>query len=210
MTAEICDTAQAPASFDEFSLYYESTERVTDRRLAMNRWNHSVCVAILLGIAAIVNWSSGRSSYLFVGVCSVVILAAMAALFCTYWLGQIGDFKALNAAKFAVLNDMAPSVAFYVGEQKADARSFECFAKEWEALRSAQALQNVRTKKRRHLLALRSSGAELFMPRAWRAIFFTIAVLTAAAAVANWSTVTDQLSPYTRAGHTSQRASGGM
>ena len=29
-------------SFDEFKLYYESTEKVTDRRLDTNRWNYSI------------------------------------------------------------------------------------------------------------------------------------------------------------------------
>jgi hypothetical protein len=208
MAAEPDQTAAAPASFEEFRLYYESTERVTDRRLATNRWNHSVCVAILLAIAVTVKSASDSSSFVFVGVCAVVLLAVMAALFCTYWLGQISDWKALNEAKFAVLNRMAPRIAFYVADQKTDARSFDPFAREWEALKRTEgALQNVRTKKRKTLLALRSSGAELFMPRAWRALFIAIAVATVATAVANWSTVTDQLSPFAPAKSESQRAS---
>jgi hypothetical protein len=40
-------------SFDEFKLYYESTEKVTDRRLETNRWNYSICIATLVAIAAI-------------------------------------------------------------------------------------------------------------------------------------------------------------
>jgi len=38
-------------SFDEFKLYYDSTEKVTDRRLETNRWNYSICVAILVAVA---------------------------------------------------------------------------------------------------------------------------------------------------------------
>ena len=35
-------------SFEEFQLFYESTEKVTDRRLNANRWNYSICIAILI------------------------------------------------------------------------------------------------------------------------------------------------------------------
>lgn len=48
-------------SFDEFKLYYDSTEKVTDRRLDTNRWNYSICIAILVAIATITNWSLTNS-----------------------------------------------------------------------------------------------------------------------------------------------------
>lgn len=43
---------QDPVSFEEFRLYHATTERVTDRRLALNRWNCSILVATLLAIEA--------------------------------------------------------------------------------------------------------------------------------------------------------------
>ena len=48
-------------SFDKFKLYYDSTEKVTDRRLDTNRWNYSICIAILVAIATITNWSLTNS-----------------------------------------------------------------------------------------------------------------------------------------------------
>src|SRR2546421_7874977 len=90
-------------SFDEFKLYYESTEKVTDRRLSANTWNYSICIAIVIAIAGIVKWSVGNP-VLYVGLTAVLVLCIMAVLFCTLWLGQITDFKYLNNAKFKVLN----------------------------------------------------------------------------------------------------------
>jgi hypothetical protein len=39
--------AEHKVAFDEFKLFYESAEKVTDRRNAANRWNYSICIAIL-------------------------------------------------------------------------------------------------------------------------------------------------------------------
>ena len=50
-------TDQPKYSFEEFQLYYESTEKVTDRRQNGNKLNYSICVAVLLAIAYIWNWS---------------------------------------------------------------------------------------------------------------------------------------------------------
>lgn len=90
------------SSFDEFKLYYESTERVTDRRLNTNRWNYSISVAILLAIAAIYSWSTSNRDYFFLAALGIVLISALTAMFCVFWLRQIEDWKALNRAKFAV------------------------------------------------------------------------------------------------------------
>src|SRR3954451_4164659 len=95
-------------SFDEFKLYYESTEKVPDRRLDTNRWNYSACAGILVGLAAAVKMGVVSSELRWVGVTAVVLLCMRAVLFCQLWLAQIRDFKKLNDAKFEVLNQMAP------------------------------------------------------------------------------------------------------
>src|SRR5205085_7470832 len=99
-------------SFEEFKLYYESTEKVTDRRLSANTWNYSICLAVVVAIAVIFNWSVGNRPFFYVGLIAVVILCAMAILFCSLWMGQIDDLKHLNNAKFKVLNEMAPRIEF--------------------------------------------------------------------------------------------------
>lgn len=55
-------------SFDEFKLYYDSTEKVTDRRLETNRWNYSICIAMLVAIAIITNWSLTNPTLTWIGL----------------------------------------------------------------------------------------------------------------------------------------------
>ena len=103
--------ADGKLSFEEFKLYYESTEKVTDRRLETNRWNYSICIAILVAIAAIARFSLASVTLVWVGIGAILVLGVMATLFCALWVGQIRDFKKLNNAKFFVLNEMAPRMS---------------------------------------------------------------------------------------------------
>jgi hypothetical protein len=74
-------------------LYYESTEKVTDRRLDTNRWNYSICIAILVAVATITQWSLPDERLIWVGLAADFLLCLMAIFFCTLWIGQIRDFK---------------------------------------------------------------------------------------------------------------------
>ncbi|WP_226628449.1 hypothetical protein [Alloyangia pacifica] len=173
------------AAFEEFKLFYESTEKVTDRRLESNRWNYSICVAILVAVAVIINWSLARPSFILMSVGAVIVLSLMAALYCTLWIGQIRDYKALNNAKFDVLNSMAPRVAF--GESEADPRiSFRPFEKEWESLQRANAVEEVY---RSNIVALRASNMEYLIPRAFRILFVSIIIGAIFFSAWNWESV---------------------
>lgn len=162
-------------SFDEFKLYYESTEKVTDRRLDTNRWNYSACAAILVGLAAIVKWGVVSSELRWVGVTAVVLLCMMAVLFCQLWLAQIRDFKKLNDAKFEVLNQMAPLIDFDPSNPNR-VRSYRPFEREWSRLKDEGAVNKVR---KLNIIALKSSHMEQFIPRAFQLVF--VAVLVALA-----------------------------
>jgi hypothetical protein len=186
---------QAPVSFEEFRLYYATTEQVTDRRLAMNRWNYSILVATLLAIGAVLTWATARPTNALVGAGGVVVLSAMAFLLCTYWIHQITDFKLLNQAKFKVLNEMAPLVIFDGPDGISPARSYRPFEREWDDLQDLQAVSKVQTG-RRHTLALRSSGAEYFIPRAFRVLFAGILVATLVFVAISHDVVLDQISPF--------------
>ncbi len=158
------------ASFEEFKLFYESAEKVTDRRLAANRWNYSICIAILGANATVISWSIEKPTFLIVGVFIIVLLSGMAALYCALWIGQIRDLKALNNAKFEVLNDMADHVRF--GDGTSDRLvSFLPFEREWDALQKAQATAEIHRMK---IVALKSSNIEYLIPRAFRILFVAI------------------------------------
>jgi hypothetical protein len=188
-----------PVSFEEFRLYHATTERVTDRRLALNRWNYSILVATLLAIGAVLTWSTTRRSYVLVGLCGVVVLSGAAILLCTYWIQQISDFKSLNAAKFRILNEMAPLIVFDGPSGPSAARSYRPFEREWDDLQEQQAVSKVPTGRLRHTLALSSSGAEYFIPRAFRVLFAVILLLAVTFGAISHDIVFDQISPFSDA-----------
>jgi hypothetical protein len=177
--------AQSPAagqasspkySFDEFKLYYESTEKVTDRRQNGNKLNYSICVAVLFAIAAIWNWSLDHQSYSSAGFTLSSVLSLLAALFSWFWIGQIRDFKSLNTAKFTVLNDViAPNVAIIPGQLGVTLVSSNPFQREWELLEAAGRLQ---TKPRYEIRALESSNVEYFVPQAFIVIFVIVLLVS--------------------------------
>lgn len=157
-------------SFEEFKLYYESTEKVTDRRLDTNRWNYSACAAILVGIAAIVKWGVISTDLRWAGVVAVVLLCMMAILFCQLWLAQVRDFKRLNDAKFDVLNQMARSIDFDLSNP-GRVRSYRPFEREWDRLKEEGAVDRVR---KLNIIALKSSHMEQFIPRAFQLVFLAV------------------------------------
>jgi len=161
------DDVPKVVSFDEFRLYYDSTERVTDRRLETNRWNYSTSVAILLAIAAIVRWGVTSAEFRWVSVGAVVFLSLMAILFCQLWLAQIRDFKRLNDAKFEVLNRMAPLLDFDT-DHPGRVQSYCPFQREWDRLKDEGAVDRVR---KINVIALKSSHMEQFIPRAFQLVF---------------------------------------
>jgi hypothetical protein len=173
---------QQKFSFEEFKLFYESTEKVTDRRLEANRWNYSICLAIIIANAFIVNWSLDKADYFYVGITVALVLCLMAVLFCSLWMGQIRDFKSLNNAKFEVLNQMAPQVEF-VPESPDFIVSFCPFEKEWKSLQRSKAAQEVFQNK---IIALKSSNIEYFIPKAFMALFSMSIVIILLAIVFNW------------------------
>ena len=157
-------------AFDEFKLFYDSAEKVTDRRHSANRWNYSICIAILGAIAAIISWSLGKPNFLITGIVSVVLLAGMAALYCSLWIGQIRDLKELNNAKFSVLNEMANFVSFGDGNNES-LISYKPFEKEWDALTKAKIAEEVKSIE---IVALKSSNIEYLIPKAFRILFVLI------------------------------------
>jgi hypothetical protein len=168
-------------SFDE---YYESTEKVTDRRLATNTWNYSLCTAIMLAVAGLASWASSRLEFRLVMLLAILVVAGMGALLCSLWAGQIRDFKELNAAKFEVLNWMAPSVRF--GDDAAIVSAIP-FAREWDMMQAKQATREMQSMR---IIALRSSNAEFLVPAAFRSLFILILLAVGVTMGVNWTPLT--------------------
>jgi hypothetical protein len=184
-----------PVSFEEFRLYYESAEKVTERRLSTNRWNYSVSTAIIVAIGGILSWSTSHETFRFVAAIGTLFLSGMAFFFCSYWIKQIDDFKALNRAKFAVLENMSPNVVFDESGSPLTERSFEPFRKEWENLESARALQPVPGRLER-VMALRSTRQEYFLPKAFCVLFVVTFLITLLFVVLSHNVIFTHISPF--------------
>lgn len=183
MTGETKPPPPTRLSFDEFKLYYESTEKVTDRRLETNRWNYSVCIATLLAIGGITNWGLSNPLYTWVAMTAGALFCLVAILFCALWIGQIRDFKNLNNAKFDVLSEMAPRVDFDL-QNPGSVVSFCPFDREWKKLAELKATQPVG---RSRLIALKSSNIEYFIPRAFVSLFGVMLVIFVVLIAVRWS-----------------------
>lgn len=169
-------------SFEEFKLMYESTEKVTDRRLSNNKLNYTIGVAILVSIGIIWKWSVENEKYFFCGLLLVFLLAGLAALFCSLWIGQIKDFKKLNAAKFDVINEMSNRLYFDCSDTQVDLKSYMPFTKEWEKLLKINALQE---NHKSNLVVLKSSNTEFFIPIAFRFIFIVVTLASLVTIIIN-------------------------
>jgi hypothetical protein len=166
-------------SFEEFKLFYESTEKVTERRSSMNRWNYSICTAITIAIATIINWGLSKPSFILFSIGGTLILSIVAILFCNLWSAQIRDHKLLNNAKFEVLNKMAPHVCF--SNSPGDSRISYCpFEKEWVILENQKAVKEIKTdslidkwinKLPPNVVVFKSSKNEYAMPAIFKLIF---------------------------------------
>jgi hypothetical protein len=167
-------------SFDEYKLYYETTERVIDRRIALNNWNYGVCVAILVGLGLIANWTTTNEKLQMVALVWIVVMSVLGMVLCRYWVKRLEDLKALNDVKFEILNKMAPAVAF---DEHAKLKSAEPFANEWIILTANKATKTV---KNGTLTVLRASGAEFLTPYAFGIIFLSSAILACVVTIGNW------------------------
>jgi len=162
-------------SFDEFKIVYESTEKVTDRRLQTNRWNYTICTAVLVAIAGIIKYSVGNEAFFHIGSVVALVLSSMAILFCCLWVGQIRDFKSLNHAKFDVINEMAPHIE-YDPEHPDVLKPFCAFEKEWKKLEEMKALQE---KGKTNFIALKSTNIEYYIPKAFITLFVLVIIVVA-------------------------------
>ncbi len=186
---------EPPCSFEEFKLYYESTEKVTDRRINTNRWNYSISVGIILAIAAVYSWATSNRPYFILAGAGILVLSAAAAVFCLFWLRQVEDWKALNSAKFQVLNDMASRVQFELSGPGLPAKSYEPFDKEWKILQSQNSVAKVRIFRLGQLEALNASGAELFMPRAFMGVFAGSFLIVLTVMILSWGNLPREFAP---------------
>ena len=170
-------------SFREWATYYESTERVTDRRLAVNASNFSISIALLVGIGVLANWAASHTELRALAIGGVILISILGVIFCSLWVGQIYDYKNLNSAKFSVLNFMAPYVRF---DEEIICVSAEPFDREWKIVKEKGWTIKVPFTK---ITALRSSYLEFAVPISAIVVFIAAGVLAFCTISINWRTL---------------------
>ena len=83
------DDHEPSVSFEEFRLYYELTEKVTDRRLELSRSNSSLCTLVIAGLGVTCAWTYDKGEVLPIALAVVAFIAILGVLFCYWWFKQI-------------------------------------------------------------------------------------------------------------------------
>ena len=146
-----------------------------------------------MAIAVIANWSLSTPQYKYVGFTLIATISVLSAIYVKLWLRQILDWKALNTAKFKIVNEMAPLLQFESKTENVKVISYEPFKREWEYLQELNALQS---SKKRKVVALKSTNEEIFVPNAFFFIFIFTTIVTTFSIIfhfgefiSNWMTV---------------------
>lgn len=166
---KLAENASCGVPFGHFQLYYESIERVTDRRLALNRNNASLAILIAAGLGLVAGWAHDKPEVRTVALLVIFFLGILAAFFCRWWWRQIQDYKDLNGSKFDVLKHMAENIVLH--EHGGEQCKFDPFYWEWKLSEARKTLTGWQDR-----LALGSSWSELVVPKAFLAFFAIVSI----------------------------------
>lgn len=107
---------------EQYKLYVEMTDRISQRRDQSNRFYSAILTGLLAVISVVAKLSDWQASDNLLSV--VLIAVALAGLVvCSIWFINIRSYKQLNSGKFKVVHDIE------------DQLPFPCYKKEWEYLR---------------------------------------------------------------------------
>jgi len=101
---------------EQYKLFFNSAEQVTERRINMNRFCLSLITAVSGVIGYIKTEKIENDSYLVIG------LATSAILICWHWIVQLENYRKLNSGKFKVIHQLERLVPL------------KLFEYEWEVL----------------------------------------------------------------------------
>lgn len=105
---------------EQYKLYVEMMDRVTERRGQTNTFY----ISLLSGLLALLSLLVNKDNNLFSGDRSILllILAILGICLCYVWYTNINSYKQLNSLKFKVIYKMESHLPF------------PCYYREWEIL----------------------------------------------------------------------------
>lgn len=130
MTKQTTDEKQISSNvlLEQYKLYVEMADRVSARRIEINKFYTSILAGLLAVVSVVVekNVFSGFQDIVFVAV------SLLGILLCAIWIVNIHSFRQLNSMKFKIIHEMESNLPF------------RCYEREWEILQN---------KKRKYLRA---------------------------------------------------------
>lgn len=105
---------------DQYKLYVEMMDKVTERRGQTNTFY----ISLLSGLLALVSLFADKDNNLFSGNQDILllVLGILGISLCFVWFININSYKQLNSLKFRVINEIESHLPF------------PCYYREWEIL----------------------------------------------------------------------------
>ncbi|MFL0092743.1 RipA family octameric membrane protein [Tenacibaculum maritimum] len=94
------DNKKAEHTLEQYKMYVESAEKVSDRRSNLNTFYLSLTTTITGVIGYLKTNTISNSEYLIIG------LSISAILICVYWVNLLENYRKLNSGKFKVIHEI--------------------------------------------------------------------------------------------------------
>jgi len=101
---------------EQYKLYVETTNRVTDYRIRMNQFYLSLLSALLALLAFVIEKKTFPKGGIFI----ILSIALLGIMLCLTWYLNLESYRQLNSGKFSVIIDMEEYLPY------------KCFKDEWE------------------------------------------------------------------------------
>lgn len=101
---------------EQYKLYVEMTDRISERRIQTNKFYISLLSGLLALLSILVS-VDGLSQHLI-----FIIVSLLGIALCVLWHTNIQSYRQLNSGKFKVIHEMEQFLPF------------SCYNKEWEIL----------------------------------------------------------------------------
>ena len=97
---EYPDNKKSEHIFEQYKMYVQSAEKVSDRRSHLNTFYLSLTTTIAGIIGYLKTNIISNSEYLIIG------LSISAILICIYWVNLLENYRKLNSGKFKVIHEI--------------------------------------------------------------------------------------------------------
>ena len=107
---------------DQYKLYVEMADRVSQRRDQSNRFHSALLTGLLAVISVVANLTNWQTSDHLPAVIFLTV-ALVGLVICAIWFINVRSYRQLNSSKFKIIHELEEQLPF------------PCYRKEWDILR---------------------------------------------------------------------------